>query len=145
MGETQAASLPTPEAGFDHLMENIHGQVFFTKVAAAGFAPENEAQMRSQLELAGKLRQMQQHQQSTKVAADNDPYAQANQSLDNVLEKRGMVNHAAAAHQDELAISEAAARAMQDPGIYNSVLAIKAAEAQAAAEELGLESAPAQA
>jgi hypothetical protein len=142
----QAATLPTPEAGFNHLMENIHGEVFFNKLAAAGFAPQNEAQMRSQIELAGKLRHLNNSPQVKQAEAAQDPYAKANSSLDRVMAHRGLDGGVkqAEAQQDELAIGQAAAHLMQDPGLYNSVLAVKAAEARDAASYLGLDTPPAE-
>lgn len=138
--QNSTPKIPTAEDGFNHLMTNIHSQVFFHKLAAAGFAPANDAQIKSQIELAGKLRHMQQEPRVKAAEEQNDPYAKASASLDKVLAKNGIDTgiKQAEAQQEEIAIHQAASTVMKDSGIYNSVLAIKAAEAAEAARQMGV-------
>jgi hypothetical protein len=137
MSTPNQAVLPDPGTAYNHLFGNAHARVFFTKLAAVyGFPAETPEDQQYLLQLAGRLRHVA---QSEKEAADS-PYGSALSALDQVMGATGMDQPVQAArHQEqEMAIKAAAAELAEDPMIYNSVLALKANEAAAVAEQLGL-------
>ena len=129
--------LPEPGVAYDHLFDNVHSKVFFGKLAEFGYAPQTEKEAQDMLGLAGKLRAAQQDPQVKQAAADSSPFAQANVALDNVLGHAGLDGHSkeAEAQREDAFLDQAAANMAQDPDIFNSVLSLKAAEA----EEIGVE------
>ncbi len=127
--------LPDPQAAYDHLFQGVHQKVFFQKLASAGYVYESPEQAGYLLNLAGKLRLVQQEQAVKTASAGNDPYAAALANLDGVLDQSGYGSVKLAAAQDEeWAIKSAAADLMEDPDMYNSVLALKQAQADWAAQ-----------
>jgi hypothetical protein len=146
----QANPLPNPEQAYNHLFDTVHGQVFFGKLAEAGFAPTTQKEAQDMLELAGKLRLAEEDPQVKQAAAAASPLSQAANALDGVLTQNGMdgqLKQAAAVEQDT-ALKQAVGHLLQDRDVYNSVLALKAAEAEQIAADIGLtqpqEAAPAQ-
>lgn len=133
---SQPNLLPDPQAAYDHLFQGVHQRVFFQKLASAGYVAESADQAGYMLQLAGKLRLAHQEQQVKAASAGNDPYAAALAHLDGVLTDNGYgsVKQAAAADQ-EWAIKSAAAELMDDPDMYNSVLALKQYQAEQAAAQ----------
>lgn len=120
--------LPEPKVAYQNLFDGIHARVFFQKMASHGYVPQSRQQAQYMLDVAGKLRAVEQSP-ATKIAAEqNDPFAAMSRHLDEVL---GLQPHvkAAAAQEEEIAIRQAARGIMQDPMFYNSVLSLKAAEA----------------
>lgn len=127
--------LPDPQAAYDHLFQGVHQKVFFQKLASAGYVVESPQQAGYLLNLAGKLRLVQE-EQATKTAADRDPYAAALAHLDGALSAGGYGSVKAAAEADqEWAIKSAASDLMEDPDMYNSVLSLKQAQADWAAQQ----------
>lgn len=135
----QAAELPSPEDAYAHLFDQVHAQVFFTKVAQAGYAPRTEKEAADLLELAGKLRLVQEDPAVKQASDASSPYAVASSALDRLLGQNGMDGSTkqAAAQEQEVALNQAVGMLAQDPNIYNSVLSLKAAEAQSIAQQLG--------
>lgn len=130
--------LPDPQAAYDHLFQNVHSRVFFQKLAAAGYTYETPQQAATILELAGQLRLANQEQAVKVAAASNDPYAAALSHLNGVLHDHGFNSVKQAAANDEAwAVKSAAAQLMEDPDMYNSVLALKQAQADFAAANGG--------
>jgi hypothetical protein len=132
----QAGALPDPNAAYNHLFDNVHAQVFFGRLASRGYVPQSEKQANDYLQIAGRLR----HVEATEKAAgdQHDPIGLALAALDATLGETGMDGHlkAAQARDADMAIKEAAAELAGDPLIYNSVLSLAQAEAQAAAQQL---------
>lgn len=126
--------LPDPQSAFDHVFSEVHQRVFFSKCAAAGLPARNQQEAEWMLNTAGNLRQLEQVSQ-TKQAADTDnPYYQANAALNQLMTQMGFAQPQPA--EQVMAIKSAAADLAQNPDIYNSILALKAAEAQQIQEEL---------
>jgi hypothetical protein len=128
---TNQQALPSSDAAYQHLFDNVHAQVFFGKLASRGYTPQNEKQAQDLLTLAGRLRAVV----TEKAAADN-PFASAVTALDAYLGETGMDGQLKVAKAQEAAqsIKEAAAQLANDPAIYNSVLALKAQEATMVAQ-----------
>lgn len=125
------ATLPDPQVAYNTLFDGIHQQVFFNKLASHGYSPQNEKEATEMLELAGKLRFVEDEEE--KIASDESRVSGASQALDNVL---GIGGGQAKAQEEALAIKQAAAAIAEDPTFYNSVLSLKAAEAAAMAEQM---------
>jgi hypothetical protein len=134
------SALPEPQQAFDTLFQNVHANVFFTKLAQFGYQPVNEKEASDLLELAGKLRAAEQAAQIKQASSPDSPIAAANRDLDRVLAQQGLDAGVkqASAQEHNVAISQAAAQLSADPAIYNAVLSIKAAEAEQVAEALNL-------
>lgn len=133
---SQTNLLPDPQAAYDHLFQGVHQRVFFNKLASAGYSAESPEQAGYLLQLAGKLRLANQEQQVKAASAAHDPYAAALAHLDGVLGEAGFGSVKQAAEADEeWAIKSAAAELMDDPDMYNSVLALKQAQADAYAQQ----------
>lgn len=126
--------LPDVESAFDHLFTNVHQQAFFNKLASHGIEPQTHKEAQDLLQLAAKLR-IADEQGTLKQAEADSPYAAALADLDAQLNKSA--GHSRTSEQNA-AIKQAAAQLAQDPDIFNAVLAIKAAEADQLAHQMGL-------
>lgn len=128
---TPANALPDAQTAYNNLFEGIHNEVFFRKCAAAGFPVRSMEEAQWMLETAGKLEAVSQADQVKQAAAQDNPYFQMNSRLDAVLDQYGLNGHkkAAAAQEVEIGYKQAAAELMQNPTLYNSVLALAAHEA----------------
>jgi len=117
-------SLPDPQAAYSHLFDNVHSQVFFGKLASFGIQPTTDKEASDLFELAARLR----HVDTEKQASSESRYGGALQALDQTLGRspEGQQQKAAAQQQ---AVKQAAANLMEEEGIYNAVLALKAQEA----------------
>jgi hypothetical protein len=129
MSQNQQA-LPDPRQAYVNLMDGVAARVFFEKLAAAGITCNNQQEARELVELAGYLRS-----DAAQTKAASSRYGAALDDLRYVLEGPNGVDRvkAAAAQDLDVAMRRAAAGLAQDPTLYNSVLAIKAAEADALA------------
>lgn len=126
-----ANTLPDPETAYATLFNGVHSEVFFNKLAAAGFAPRSEQEAMWMLETAGKLRAVSETQQVKQAGMEDNPFYRMNASLDKVLDHYGLGQTKQASRAEvETGYKQAAARLMQDPTFYNSVLSLKAHEAQ---------------
>ena len=67
--QNDGAALPDVQTAYNTLFDGVHQQVFFNKLASYGFVPQNEKEAAEMLELAGKLRYVEQEEE--KVAADS--------------------------------------------------------------------------
>lgn len=129
----QAAALPDAETAYNTLFNGIHARVFFSKLASLGHEVKNEKQAQALLELAGKLRVVEQESGYKAAEELNDPYVAANHYIDEALGQHGLdasIKKARAA-EEAGSIRQVAQQLSQDPGFYNSVLSLKAAEAAA--------------
>jgi len=135
---SQPALLPEPQAAFETLQNNVSNNVFFQKLAQHGFAPANEKEAGELLDLAGKLRVVD---QTTKAAGDSQSdFSQASAALDNVMSVRGLENpvKSAAAYEEQEALSAYANQLANHPDLYNAVLSVKQAQADVVAKQLGI-------
>jgi|TARA_R110000824_G_scaffold29652_7_gene98491 hypothetical protein len=134
--ETQAA-LPNPEDAYNNLFEGVHANVFFGKLANHGFQPQSEKEAADLLQLAGRLRHVDETEKA--ASADQSRFEGASQALDGILSGAGLGNvKAAQAHNEEdQAIKAAAAQLAEEPLFYNSVLSLKAHEAAVLAQQGG--------
>jgi hypothetical protein len=124
-------TLPDPQTAYSNIFGGIYQQVFFHKMASHGYAPRTTAQAQHMLDVAAKLRTVD--NSPAKAAADeNDPFAIASRNLDVALGRAGLDGpiKAAEAQEAQLSIHKAAAQLAQDPTFYNSILSLKAAEAE---------------
>lgn len=125
-GTTQRPSaLPDTQTAFAKAFTDVHQRIFFSKCAAAGYVPQTVQDAEVMLKTAARLRY---EEENVKQAADaNSPYLAAAQSLEQVLgPQRGSIKAAEAEH----AYAQVAQDFMQDAELYNSVLSLKAAEAE---------------
>ncbi len=120
---TQA--LPNPADAYNQLFNDVHAQVFLGKLASYGIQPTTEKEAADLFALAGQLRHVDGPE---KQAASQSRFGGAVSALNSVLGQSpaGQQQQAAVYGQ---AIKQAAAELMQDPGVYNAVLALKAHEA----------------
>lgn len=124
------ATLPDVQTAYNNLFEGIHARVFFQKCAAAGFAPRTQEEAQYMLNTAGKLRQISELDQVKQAAAKDNPYFQMEAGLDRVMQQYGLNQPQQPQYGDDAMFKAAADSLMQDPTFYNSVLALKAAEAE---------------
>jgi hypothetical protein len=121
-------TLPDVQSAYNTLFNNVHARVFFHKMASRGYQPQTEKQAGWMLELAGKLRHVNQVHAEKQAQAGQDPFFLANQALDHELAKMGFEVPPAYAADEDLAMKSAAAELSADPVLYNSVLSLKANE-----------------
>lgn len=119
------ATLPNPEDAYNQLFEGVHSQVFFGKLASYGIQPTTEKEAMDLFELAGRLRHVDGPE---KQAAAQSRFGGVVSALDSVLDNTPAVRQQQAVHGKQ-AVKQAAAELMQDPGVYNAVLSLKAQEA----------------
>jgi hypothetical protein len=120
---TQA--LPNPADAYNQLFNDVHAQVFLGKLASYGIQPTTEKEAADLFALAGQLRHVDGPE---KQAASQSRFGGAVSALNSVLGQSpaGRQQQAVANGQ---AIKQAAAELMQDAGVYNAVLSLKAHEA----------------
>ena len=116
---TKQAGLPNLDAAVDTLTTNLRGQVFFGTLAQYGFVPQNEKEANDLWATAERLRPIA---AAEKTAADSR-FAAPLAALDNVQQS---------APEAGLAIKQAAFNVIQDPAIYDAILAIKQHELETA-------------
>jgi hypothetical protein len=119
------SQLPDPAQAYQQLFDNVHSQVFFSKLASYGIHPTTEAEVRDLFNLAGQLRHVS---GSEKQASSQSRFGGAVSALNSVLGATPAGQQQNAFVRDQ-AIKQAAAELAQDPSIYNAVLSLKAAEA----------------
>lgn len=121
MSENQ---LPNPADAYNQLFDNVHAQVFLSKLASYGIQPTTDKEAMDLFALAGHLRHVD---NPVKQAADQSRFSGAVEALSSVTNQSPAIR--------EGAIKQAAAELMQDPSVYNAVLSLKAYEASALAGE----------
>ncbi len=126
---SQNSALPDVDTAYNNLFEGVHANVFFQKCAAAGFSPSTREEAQAMLETAGKLRQISQLDTVKQAEAQDNPYLQMSRGLDSVVAQYGLTAGTPAVSDDEM-FKRAADSLMDDPVMYNSVLALKANEAE---------------
>lgn len=132
----QAPALPDAQTAYNNLFDGVRARVFFGKMASAGRQPRSEAEALSMLKLAGKLRTVKDQQHKVAGAGD-DPYGRACEALDSILAQNGLDAGVkqAAAQETQAAIADVARAFAGDVTLYNSALALKAAEAESIREQ----------
>jgi hypothetical protein len=120
MSENNSA-LPDPVSAYQHLFDRVHAQVFLNKLASYGIVPTTEAELEDLFTVAAQLRPVP---GAEKQAAASSRFESAASALGAVANPQ----QAPGAFQ-ESALKQAVAELAADPDIYNSVLAVKAAEA----------------
>jgi hypothetical protein len=136
VSNTAQPPLPTPQEAYDNLFQGVHSRVFFAKCASAGIRPGNADEAAWMLEMAGKLRQVSEAPAVKQAAAESSIFFQMNRDLDTVLAKQGFDVGGRRAAPAELGIKQAAQTLASDPLFYNSVLALKAEEADEVRKQL---------
>ncbi len=123
--------LPAVDAAADNLFQGVYGRVFFHKLAQAGFVPRTEAQAQYMLKVAQTVREAEEAEAIKTASDSNDPYAAAYHHLEQAVAQRGLkLPGRMDAASREYSFKQAAAALASDPDIYDSVLAVKAAEAE---------------
>lgn len=123
-------SLPDVAAAQAHILQTVHSDAFFNRLAQYGHMPQTEKQAADLLQLGFKLAAVSEEPTVKQAEEAQDFYAQANLGLDAALHQTGLATKQAS---DDEYLRVAAAYA-QDPSIYTSALAIKAAQAAALSE-----------
>ena len=131
MSNENQASLPEPADAYNNLFEGVHANVFFGKLANQGFQPQSEKEAGDLLQLAGRLRHVEDNEKA--ASAHHSRFGGAVGALDSALGASAQT----AAIAESQAIKAAAAQLAEDPAIYNSVLSLKAAEAAVLAQQNG--------
>ena len=114
---TQAPALPDPKAAYDALSTGPRARVFFSTLASRGFAPRNEKEAADLLALAGQLAQ-------AGAAQPAEPESRFATPLGDLVR---LTKTAGDGRDAEL--HNAAALFARDPVLYNSVLALRATQA----------------
>lgn len=117
-------ALPELETAYNNLFEGVHANVFFGKLANHGIDPQNEKEAADLLELAGRLRGVDNEEKE----AGDSRFANPVGALSEVLGETPQGKQAQA-QEEAQAYKQAAAALAQEPVFYNSVLALKANEA----------------
>tara|TARA_Y100000310_G_scaffold247207_1_gene252752 strand:+ start:1087 stop:1506 length:420 start_codon:yes stop_codon:yes gene_type:complete len=137
MSNENQATLPEPADAYNNLFEGVHANVFFGKLANHGFQPQSEKEAADLLQLAGRLRHVDETEKAAN--ANRSRFAGPTNALDNVMEGAGLGNAGAAqaSNEEGQAIKSAAAQLAREPVFYNSVLSLKAHEAAVLAQQNG--------
>ena len=131
MSNENQASLPEPADAYNNLFEGVHANVFFGKLANHGFQPQSEKEAADLLQLAGRLRHVEDNEKAAN--ANYSRFGGAVGALDNAVGSGAQTAELA----ESQAIKAAASQLAEDPTIYNSVLSLKAAEAAVLAQQNG--------
>ena len=117
-------ALPELETAYNNLFEGVHANVFFGKLANHGIDPQNEKEAADLLELAGRLRGVDNEEKEAGDSLCAIPVGALNEVLGETPQGKQ-----AQAQEEAQAYKQAAAALAQEPVFYNSVLALKANEA----------------
>lgn len=130
--------LPDTDTAYNNLFMGIHQRVFFQKCAAAGYNPRNQQEAQWMLEKAGQLRALEQAAETKSAGDTNNPYNRVDAAIDQLMVQYGLSDNVKQAQFQEqnLAIRQIAQDLAQDPTFYNSILSLKAAEAQDIQQQL---------
>jgi len=117
-----------PDVGqASELLDRVYADAFFSKMAEYGYTPRTEADAVAMLETAAQTDQLP--DETEKVAADST-FVAINSELSQLLAGQGL-----ATPTFEDGVKQAAFTYATDANIYKSVLALKAAQAEALAQE----------
>jgi len=107
-------------------LDQLYAEAFFGKMAEYGFVPQTAEGAQAMLESAYQLDMVD----DAPAPAATDPFVDANTKLSHVLERQGMNTGVQQIREERTLdnIKHAAVALAQDPNLYKSVLAVKAAE-----------------
>ena len=126
MSQTATGStLPDPTTAYNHLYESVHAEVFFRKCAAAGYVPDSQEEAVAMLQTAAQLRGL--NKQAAAPTPKTSPILALKQAVDQAA---GANSPRAVAAQQDYVLKQAADELLSDPNIYNSILVLKAAQAE---------------
>jgi len=130
MPENTQTDIPQPDAAYDTLYRQLHAPAFFQKLASYGIEPTTEKEATELLTLAGRLKLVDQSGGSQ--GAGGSRFSKAASDLDTLLSQRGLDGGIKSAEAQERNASrrKTAEQIAGDADIYNSVLSLKAAQAQ---------------
>lgn len=135
----QTPVLPDPKTAYDHVFGNVFTTAFFNKLARHGRVPTSEKQAQEYLLLAGNLEAIEADPRVKAANDANDPIAEANAALAGAAQKHGLGTFKTAATQAaDSSRRQAAIQMASDPGIYSSMLSLKAAEAAEVGRRFGI-------
>lgn len=131
MSEQNKTNLPDPTTAFNTLATKVANSVFFHKCAAAALVPRTEEEAQAMLSCSYKLAALAENASVKAAAATSNPFLSLDKAADGLMDRFGLSQQkAAAAHANEC--REVSRHFAADPEIYNSVLSLKAADAQRA-------------
>jgi hypothetical protein len=114
------------------VLDSLYAEAFFAKMAEYGHVPQTESDAYAMLETAAQLDAVDNDPAVKQAQEQGSPYAVANDSLKAVLSPQAGSN--AYQQEEAIGVKQAAYALAQDPSLYASVLAVKAAEAEALSE-----------
>lgn len=124
--QNSAPQLPDAATAYNTVLNTVHADAFFAKLAEYGYRPTSVEDAQDMLAIGLRLDQASQAEKQ----ASQSPYAVARQALEQELAHRGVI------HQDEANVSEinrvkaAAWQYAQDPQIFTSALVLASLRAQ---------------
>lgn len=117
--------LPNPTDAYNYLFNNVHAQVFLNKLASYGITPSTEQEVSDLFALAGQLRHIDSPE---KQATDRSRFGHAVSGLNAALTATP-AGQAQQAQKEDFAVKQAMYDLANDPGIYSSIISLKAHEA----------------
>lgn len=122
MPQTQSqVPLPGADDAYAFLYEEIHGPVFFQKLAQDyGIVPANDEQAQRLLDMGATIFRNNQQEQEKQAGLDGDFIAQAHENLNRILGKQAAAPAAAA---NARLVKQAAAQLARNPRVRAAALA----------------------
>ncbi len=136
-----ASPLPEGDVAYQNLFEGVDQRVFFAKLAQIRpqYYPQTEKQAQRLIEIGESLDAIDE-EEAVKAASVGgvDPFDAAAAALGGVVKQAGYEYPGHRRDQEERVAAKQAADAFAaDPTIYNSVLALKLAQAERVKQQLG--------
>lgn len=139
---TTASPLPEETVAYQNLFAGVDQRVFFAKLAQIRpeYYPTTEKQAQRLIEIGEQLDAIDE-EEAVKAASVGgvDPFDAAAAALGGVIKQAGYAYPGVRQDQEERVAAKQAADAFaSDPTIYNSVLALKLAQAERVKQQLGV-------
>lgn len=125
-------TLPSPTDAYNFLLQEVHARAFLQKCAALGWNPRSDQEAEWMLDTAFKLRVAKGAEKTAGAGPADNPFFALNAAVSKALADKGLdVGIKQAEAQDLDRSLRATAKALaSDPRFYNSVLSVKAAQAE---------------
>lgn len=137
---SQSDGIPDADTAYQNVFQGAYGRVFLDTLASRGYGAATEKDAMDLFALGNQVAAATEAA-AVKKASDGGRFAGAVQDLGRVLGNAGLpdpVKQAAAGDMDRAALHVGAALA-EDPVLYNSILALKVAEAREGAARFGVQ------
>ena len=127
---SHSSALPSPEQSYDTIHRSLYANAVFSALQEVdpAFVPRTAKQAQAVLEMAQKLAAADEHVAADAGLAGDDPFVAANQALDAAMQKAGF--DFGSADREEQLVKQAAEQCFGDPALYNSMLSLRAKEAE---------------